>query len=110
MVPRLPYETWLLPLACTDEFTTTDPSALGDALHRLFGAIDRGLASPALNLWLHRYPGEAFHWHFEIQPRTGQLAGLELGADASINSVPPSQAAARLRAGLASPPAPGNGA
>lgn len=43
---------------------------------------------------------ESFHWHFELQPRTGQLAGLELGGDMYINSVPASVTAARLRDGL----------
>ncbi len=35
-----------------------------------------------------RIPRGAFHWHFELQPRTGQMAGLELGGDMYINSIP----------------------
>ena len=100
VVPRLPYETWLLPHDCSDDFLTTDAPALGEILHRLFAAVQQALGKPALNLWLHRLPDLAFHWHFELQPRTSQLAGLELGGDMSINSVPPAQAAAKLRAGL----------
>jgi hypothetical protein len=46
-------------------------------------------AQPAFNLWLHRVPGRRFHWHIELQPRTGQMAGLELGGDMYINSMPP---------------------
>ena len=59
-------------------------------------------------MWLHRVPqpllhkGEHFHWHFELQPRTGQLAGLELVGDMYINSVPAQAAAQRLRDGATS--------
>ena len=48
----------------------------------------------------HLADNESFHWHFELQPRTGQLAGLELGGDMYINSVPAEVTAARLRDGL----------
>ena len=99
-IPRLPHETWVLPLDCRDDFLTTDVGSLATALPQLFRAVQRGLGEPAFNVWLHRIPGAAFHWHFELQPRTSQLAGLELGGDLSINSVPPAQSAARLRQGL----------
>jgi UDPglucose--hexose-1-phosphate uridylyltransferase len=103
--PKLPNETWLLPLRCDDDFMATDLDSLAEALHAMFGAVARGLRHPAFNMWLHRVPGEAFHWHFELQPRTGQMAGLELGGDMYINSLPAAVSAARLRAGLA-PPGP----
>lgn len=101
-VPRLPHETWLLPSDCADDFLSTDVASLAQALHGLFRAVQQGLSSPPFNLWLHRLPStyEKFHWHFELQPRSSQLAGLELGGDMSINSVPPAQSAARLRDGL----------
>ncbi|MBL8726379.1 MAG: DUF4921 family protein [Planctomycetes bacterium] len=99
-VPKLPHETWLLPHRCDDDFLTTDAAALATSLHALFTAVAAGLGRPAFNLWLHRVPGARFHWHFELQPRTGQMAGLELGGDMYINSLPPAVSAARLRAGL----------
>lgn len=98
--PKLPYETWLLPHACADDFLTTDVDSFAEALHALFAAIGYGLRRPAFNLWLHRLPHERFHWHLELQPRTGQIAGLELGGDMYINSLPAPAAAATLRAGL----------
>lgn len=104
-VPRLPHETLLLPLDCADDFLATDAASLASALHALFRAVQHGLAAPAFNLWLHRVPGARFHWHLELQPRTGQMAGLELGGDMYINSVPPAQSAARLRGGLHQPAA-----
>jgi UDPglucose--hexose-1-phosphate uridylyltransferase len=104
--PKLPHETWLLPRACDDDFLATDLDSLAIALHALFAAVCHGLGRPAFNLWLHRVPvhrlgGGRFHWHVELQPRTGQLAGLELGGDMYINSIPAAASAAKLRQGLA---------
>lgn len=99
--PKLPHETWLLPTACDDDFLTTDLDSLAEALHALFTAVAHGLGRPAFNMWLHRAPGARFHWHFELQPRTGQLAGLELGGDMYINALPAPTSAGKLRAGLA---------
>ena len=98
--PKLPHETWLLPHRCDDDFLTTDLDSLAAALHALFTAVARGLPRPAFNLWLHRIPRQRFHWHFELQPRTGQMAGLELGGDMYINSIPPQLSAEKLRQGL----------
>lgn len=98
---KLPFETWLLPHDCGDDFLRTDAGSLAIALHTMFVAVAAALHRPAFNVWLHRIPGERFHWHFELQPRTGHLAGLELGGDMYINSVPAPLAAARLRAALA---------
>ncbi|MCK5945334.1 MAG: DUF4921 family protein [Planctomycetes bacterium] len=103
--PKLPFETWLAPRACGDDLFAADLDLLADAMHAWFAALDRGLDRPACNLWLHRIPttqlddGERFHWHFELQPRTGQLAGLELGGDMYINSVPATLTAQQLREG-----------
>lgn len=108
--PKLPFETWLIPRDCGSDFLTTDAEALAAALHPWLQAVGHGLNRAPCNLWLHRVPaplldhGETFHWHFELQPRTGQLAGLELGGDMYINSVPAAVTAARLRAGLAEHP------
>jgi len=98
--PKLPFETWLVPREHADDFLHTDVDSLAQVMHGLFTAVQHGLGSPPFNVWLHRAPGESFHWHFELQPRTGHLAGLELGGDMYINSMPAASAAARLRAGL----------
>lgn len=98
--PRLPNEIWLLPTHCCDDLLTTDQDSLARMFHGLFVALAHGLGRPAFNLWLHRVPGTPFHWHFEIQPRTGQMAGLELGGDMYINSLPPAVTLRRLRLGL----------
>lgn len=99
--PKLPYETWILPRRCDDDFLTTSAESLAGVLHAVFVAVAAALHRPAWNLWLHRLPGARFHWHFELQPRTGQLAGLEIGGDMYINSLPAVDAARRLRTALA---------
>ena len=108
--PKMPFESWLLPKreepGDGDGFFAADEALLAAALRTWLVAIGTALDRPALNMWLHRVPppllarGERFRWHFELQPRTGQLAGLELGGDMYINSVPARQTAERLRAGL----------
>lgn len=101
--PKLPNETWLLPRRCDDDFLHTDLDSLSAAMHAMFRAVAGAFHRPAFNMWLHRVPGAAFHWHFELQPRTGQMAGLELGGDMYINSIPATLSAAKLRRGLGQP-------
>ncbi|HEY5478137.1 MAG TPA: hypothetical protein VIJ84_00825 [Gaiellaceae bacterium] len=52
-------------------------------------------ASP-FNLWLHNFQGDG-HWHLELVPRLNIYAGIELGGGIFINTLPPGEAAARLR-------------
>ncbi|MEZ5963475.1 MAG: DUF4921 family protein [Planctomycetota bacterium] len=97
-VPKLPFETWLSPRDPGDDFLApVDDLALAEALHAAFVALDAGLDAPPFNAYLLRDRDRRLPWHFELQPRTGNLAGLELGGDMYINSVPPAEAAARLR-------------
>lgn len=96
--PKLPYETWLLPTdADSDFFDEVDSEDLAETMMQLYRAVDRAFDQPALNLYLHRVPNSDFRWHFELQPRVGFLAGLELGGDMYINAVSAAQAAAKLR-------------
>lgn len=101
--PKLPFETWLLPRSAADDFLAQDTERARDlvaCLGALFRAVDVGLDAPPLNAYLHRVPDEAFHWHIELQPRTGTVAGLELGGDMSINSVTGEESARVLRDAL----------
>ncbi len=95
--PRLPYETMLAPRRHETDFLAASADDTAVALHAWFAAVDRAFAAPPFNAYLHRLAGADFHWHFEMQLRTGNLAGLELGGDMYINSVPPAEAIARLR-------------
>ena len=96
---RQPYELLAAPLACEpDPFAS---QRLGDAVRLVAEGIRRLRTvegpTPA-NAWLHA----AGHWHLELVPRLAIVAGLELGADLSINTVPPEEAARLLREGALS--------
>ena len=96
--PKLPFEVWLVPLDHASDFLAgTHDEDLAQALHFLYEAVDRRFDSCPFNSYLHRIPGADFHWHFELQPRVGQLAGLELGADMYINAVTAQASAAHWR-------------
>ncbi|MBI5849795.1 MAG: hypothetical protein HZB39_01950 [Planctomycetes bacterium] len=101
--PKFGHETWLAPFDPADDFDAgSDDGELAELFVAVFRAIDAALDRPPFNVWLHRVPSTPFHWHFECQPRTGFLAGLELGADAYINSHDGRDGARRLREALRS--------
>lgn len=100
-VPKLPFETVLAPVTHGDRFLEGNHAGdLATTLHTLFRIVDKALGSPPFNMFLHRIPGEDFHWHIELQPRTGNLAGLEIGGDMYINALPGNEAAAQFRNSL----------
>lgn len=77
-----------------------DAGALARELLRLTRAIGDLLGAEAINMWLHqRRPGGSprFHWHVNLIPRLGTLAGLELGAGVIAVASPPEVTAERLR-------------
>ena len=91
---RAPYELVLAPRKHAAEPSEADlvdaALLLRDAIRRL-----RETEGPVpLNAWLHT----GAHWHIELVPRLTVFAGLELGAGIYINSLPPEEAAQRLRA------------
>jgi UDPglucose--hexose-1-phosphate uridylyltransferase len=102
---RQPYETLILPASHAARFDELDDDALLgltqillDLLRRLNAQGDR----LAYNLILHTAPfdaahARAYHWHWELIPRTAQWAGFELGAAVYINPVAPERAAQNLR-------------
>lgn len=103
--PRFPFETHLLPKRHCSNFELTRDSELPDlaqALQTVIGALHRTLRSPDYNAVLitgplQGGPLEYYHWRIEILPRLGIMAGFEFGAGCHINSVPPEEAARRLR-------------
>jgi UDPglucose--hexose-1-phosphate uridylyltransferase len=89
---RLPYE-----LLITGEHRDgwdDIPLAVALALLRECVRRLRALEGPLpWNAWLH----SSGHWHLELLPRLTVMAGLELGAGIHVNTLPPGEAAARLR-------------
>ncbi len=77
-----------------------DAGAVAAELVRQAAAIGDRLNAEAINMWLHqRRPGgtERFHWHIDMIPRLGTLAGLELGAGVMSVAVSSETTARRLR-------------
>jgi UDPglucose--hexose-1-phosphate uridylyltransferase len=76
------------------------PGAAVQLVHRLAGLVGRRLDAGALNLWLNqRRPGASarYHWHIDLVPRLGTLAGMELGTGVVAVAQAPETIAARLR-------------
>jgi UDPglucose--hexose-1-phosphate uridylyltransferase len=93
---RVPYETVVGPVDSEADALTSP--RLGAALRLLAEIVRRlhALEGPApLNAWLES--GRS-GWRLVLFPRLTVLAGLELGAEIFVNTVPPEEAAARLRA------------
>jgi UDPglucose--hexose-1-phosphate uridylyltransferase len=92
--PRAPYELLVAPVE--HRGSGLEDAALGAALALAVEGIRRIRAAEGpvpLNLWLHA--GE--HWHIEVLPRLGFLAGIELGAGYFVCALDPDEAAERLR-------------
>ena len=91
---RLPYELAIAPVE-PEEDGLHSP-LLAPAL-RLLAELVRRLqsleGSVPLNAWLH----DRGAWRIVLLPRLSILAGLELGAGVYVNTLPPEEAAERLR-------------
>jgi UDPglucose--hexose-1-phosphate uridylyltransferase len=94
-VARLPYESAIAPLEPEPDGFASE--LLAPALRLLAELVRRlhGLEGPVpLNAWLHNHESG---WRLVLLPRLTVLAGLELGAGVYVNTLPPEEAAARLR-------------
>jgi UDPglucose--hexose-1-phosphate uridylyltransferase len=100
---RFPYETWVLPRRHVARYDQIGEEELGDlaaVMKTVLRKISSVASDPAYNYVLHTAPvggAAAFHWHWEIMPRTTGVAGYELATGCFINTLPPEEAAARLR-------------
>jgi UDPglucose--hexose-1-phosphate uridylyltransferase len=110
---RFPYETWIVPKLHSHDFRECRRDhlrSLAEMLGRVLGALESTVGSFPFNLVLHTAPmcvsrpiPEAVHWRLEILPRLTTPSGLELGFGVYIVSVPPEEAARRLRLALEAP-------
>ena len=102
---RQPFETWILPTQHQADFrdlTNQQALALAQVLVLVLKKIQHQLPDLAYNLILHTVPfrtggSKIYHWHFELVPRTTQLAGFEWGTGLFINPLAPETAAKILR-------------
>lgn len=103
---RMPYELWVIPRAHRSTFLSVpagDRRRFAAHVKEVFERLASHLGNAPFNAILHSSrhdhndPRSPFHWHFEIVPRLGELAGLEWGSGAHINPVAPETAAMQLR-------------
>ncbi|HEX2508809.1 MAG TPA: hypothetical protein VHK23_10855 [Miltoncostaeaceae bacterium] len=76
------------------------PGAAARFLRRQAAAAGDRLGAEAINAWLHRArpgTGGRYHWHMDLIPRLGTLAGLELGTGVIAVAISPAELAGRLR-------------
>ncbi len=102
---RFAWEVWLLPRWHRARFTRASEgelSSLAPVLKTTLASLDKALGRPPYNLIVQSAPfredsDEHYHWHIEIAPRLSKLAGFEWATGTYINSVPPEEAARKLR-------------
>lgn len=102
---RVSYELRVYPKWHAPHFEEMDEEKLcylAEALTESLRRLNVALHDPDFNFFLHTAPAkekymEHYHWHFEILPKTGVWAGLELGTGIDIISTAPEEAAKELR-------------
>jgi len=103
---RFPYEMMVMPSKHASRFEDLEQEVCNELAHlvrHLISRLERTLAEPAYNYWIHTAPWNRgrdvgyFHWHIHLAPRLTRMAGFELGAGYFINPVSPEAAAGRLR-------------
>lgn len=102
---RMPFELWLLPTAHQGDFMSAQSrqlEVLAELIAEILPLWRTAIGSTAYNLILHCLPFDLvdepyYHWHVELLPRTGRIAGFEWGSDIFINATPSEVAAHHLR-------------
>ena len=81
--PTLSGGVRIAPRAHLSEWPTRPGTELAAILQPVMRELSALVGTSAANLWLHqrrRDGSDTMHWHIEIVPRRGTLAGMELGA------------------------------
>lgn len=100
---RAPYETRIAaarPEARFSDASDDELARVAAALRNTLAGIGRVLDDPPYNVVVHTAPesgDDPYHWWVEIVPRTGVVAGFEMGTGVLVNTLPPEVAAAALR-------------
>lgn len=102
--PRFTYEVWILPKVHYSNFSALPPEALdklAETMYKIFSAYRALLNEMSYNILLMEAAKAAdaplFHWHIQILPRIGTLAGYEFSTGTYINHIAPEFAAKQLR-------------
>lgn len=97
-VPRLGGGLLLAPLEHRAALDDSRIPEFAELLHRAWMAIDPELAT---NLWLVADEQRGAHWYVELQPRSSNLAGLELATGINVSTTDPAATAEAARERLA---------
>ncbi|KPK40173.1 MAG: galactose-1-phosphate uridylyltransferase [Omnitrophica WOR_2 bacterium SM23_29] len=104
-VSRFPFEISIFPKMHNADFSYIHKEEIFDLARILREALLRiktALKDPSYNYIIHTSPIETrervdYHWHIEIMPKLGKIAGFEWGTGFYINQTPPEIAAEALR-------------
>jgi UDPglucose--hexose-1-phosphate uridylyltransferase len=88
--------------AAYEEAGVDEYAGLANAMRVALRKLHLALDNPPYNFILHTAPFDLkdsphYHWHIEIMPTLGKVAGFEWGSGFYINSTPPEEAARFLR-------------
>ncbi len=83
--------------------TVVDDEVPGDLAIRIHRALMALPDDAAMNMWLVADEHNDAHWYFELQPRTANLAGVEVALGLNVVARDPLEAAAEARERLAIP-------
>lgn len=106
---RFPFETWIIPKEHYPFFENTPDNMIKDlanVMQRTLRALNKVLKNPPYNYVLHTSPvnykfnEKSYHWHIEIIPKIGKIAGFEWGTGFYINPTYPENAAKYLKKAL----------
>jgi len=108
-VSRFPYETRIIPKRHLSDFasiTKEEIAGFARILKDVMKKIKIVLEDPPYNVVIHTSPIDGhewarqdYHWHCDIMPKLGKVAGFEWGSGFYINPTPPEIAAESLRGG-----------
>ncbi len=94
------------PITHMPHWPTNPGREMAGILKPVLAALSSVLDTSAVNLWLRQSRGTAgsrFHWHVDIVPRRGTLAGMELGAGVFTVINDPEELASAIRTQLSHP-------
>ncbi|MFA5162577.1 MAG: DUF4931 domain-containing protein [Elusimicrobiales bacterium] len=101
---RFQFETWILPKEHSGHYERISAGGiknLARLMKTVMAKLRRATGGAPFNWMLHTMPlrdheNAHYHWHIELMPKTGTIAGFEWGSGCYINSLPPELAAKTL--------------
>lgn len=113
---KMPYQMRIMPKRHEADFsriTSEEKREFAAVLKMALFALYDKLENPSYNYYIHTLPfgrganlmrsEESYHWHLVILPRINVWAGLELGTEIYVNTVPPEISAEVLKEGIVMP-------